>query len=77
MSPPPLFPDNLTFLFLCRCEYDELRRIPPSKAPAVLRLEDCDGGGVVHEPEAPPPSQRYECCVLMWLHTIYFKQFGY
>jgi len=48
-------------LLLSRCEWDELRRIPASVAPAVLRLEDCDGGGVVVEPQLPPPSPKLMC----------------
>jgi len=48
-------------LLLSRCEWDELNRIPASMAPAVLRLEECDGGGIVLEPEIPPPSPRLMC----------------
>jgi len=48
-------------LLMSRCEWDELRRIPPSLAPAVLRLEDCDGGRIVAEPAIPPPNPALMC----------------
>ena len=44
-----------------RCEWDELQRIPGSKAPAVLRLEESEGGDVVMEPQLPPPQPRLMC----------------
>jgi len=48
-------------LLMSRCEWNELGRIPPSPAPAVLRLEACDGGMVVAEPVFPPPNPLLMC----------------
>ena len=48
-------------LLMSRCEWDELKRIPPSPAPAVLRLEECDGGSIVAEPVFPPPNPSLMC----------------
>ena len=48
-------------LLMSRCEWDEVKRIPPSPAPAVLRLEECDGGQIVAEPVIPPPNPQLMC----------------